>query len=551
MTPRDIESRNIDARPRRARSVWCYLIMGLSLLVSLDQAVIFASDMVYTGRRALKIPFDFEEAQIRAVKATEVQLLVSVDRGRTWKTAAKAKPQDRLFRYNAADSGEYWFAVRLVNILKENVQPGAPQVGLKVFVDDTAPTLDLKIRELSAGRVELTWRADDDSLDPETLEILYREGDSGDWKPVDHENQPAGRLDLKIESAGTVYAAARVSDLAKNSVTADSQATVAKASTDKRESREPDFSKPVANAPFPSVAEKERRPSTLTLPTNQFTPKPTLPVTAQTIETPPPSLVPETFPPALPPTLPQVIPAAPVAQPRPLNVSHSQPAPVAVRPTTPYRASPYPQGAKLVNSLNFNIGYTLDQIGPSGVGSVKLYITEDHGRMWYEYGTDPDRSSPFQVRVEKSGQFGFAIRATSGIGLSENPPQPGQSPEIVVIVDHLAPQPKFGVVQQGQGAAHNQIQFSWVLADSDLADSPVKLLRSDSPSGPWEPITDWMDNSGRYQWTVTQSLDRPVYIRLEARDLAGNVGHVDLAQPLQIDLVKPTARIIDIETVTQ
>jgi hypothetical protein len=546
MTPRVIELQNFDARPRRARGLWLYLVLGLSLLVSLDQAVVFASDMVYTGRHALKIPFDFEEAQVRAVKATEVQLLVSFDRGRTWKTAAKAKPQDRVFRYNAADNGEYWFSVRLVNVLKENVQPGAPQVGLKVFVDDTAPTLDLKIRELSAGRVELTWRADDDALDTETLEIMYREGEDADWQAVDHENQPTGRLDLNIESAGTVYAAARVSDLAKNSVTADSQATVSKATTNKRESREPDFSKPVAVAPFPSAAEKERRPSTLALPTSQFTPKPTLPVTVQSTETPPPSLVPESF----PPTLPHVLPA-PAAQPRPLNVSHSQPAPVAVRAATPNRVSPYPQGAKLVNSMSFNIGYSLDQIGPSGVGSVKLYITEDNGRMWYEYGTDPDRTSPFQVRVEKSGQFGFAIRATSGIGLSENPPQPGQVPEIVVIVDKVVPQPKFGLAQQGQGLAHNQIQFSWVLTDSDLAEAPVMLLRSESPSGPWEPISGWIENTGRYQWTVNQSIDRPVYVRLEARDLAGNIGRADLEQPLQIDLVKPTARIIDIETVTQ
>lgn len=538
MTPRDIEPKTIDAHSRRSTGLWLYLLLGMSLLVSMDQASIFAGNMVYTGRHALKIPFDFEEAQIRAMKATEVQLLVSVDRGRTWKTAAKAKPQDRLFRYNAADNGEYWFAVRLVNVLKENVQPGAPQVGLKVTVDDASPTLDLKIRELSPGRVELTWRAEDDALDAETLEVLYREGETGDWKPVNHENQSTGRLDLNIEVSGTVFAAARVSDLAKNTVTADSQATVSKPTTNKRESREPDFSKPVASLPFPS--ETRRAPS---LPTTQFTPKPTLPITAQSTEV-SPSSVPSTFPPALP----QVVPAAP---PRPLTVSHSQPAPVAIPQTAPYRASPYPQGAKLVNSMSFNIGYSLDQVGPSGVGSVKLFITEDNGRMWYEYGTDPDRTSPFQVRVEKSGQFGFAIRATSGIGLSENPPQPGQVPEIVVIVDRVAPQPKFGVIQQGQGLAHNQVQFSWVLTDSDLADAPVMLLKADSPSGPWEPITEWMENSGRYQWTVGQTIDRPVYIRLEARDLAGNIGRVDLAQPLQIDLVKPTARIIDIETVTQ
>lgn len=548
MQARDIELRNIDARPRHCKRGWIKLftLLGMSLLVALDQAVLYAGETVYTGRHALKIPFDFEEGQIRAMKATEVQLLVSTDHGRTWKTVAKAKPQDRVFKYNAADNGEYWFAVRLVNVLKEAVQPGDPQVGLKVIVDDVHPTLDLKIRELSAGRVELTWQAEDDALDLGTLEILYREGDDGEWKPVNIANDATGRVDLKIESTGTVYAAARVSDLAKNSVTADSQTTVTKPTSNKREKRSPDFSKPVARAPIPSDFHEAPQPAAL--PPNHFTPRPTLPATASIPEPaiPVAPAVADTF----PPTLPRVAPEPPSAA-RPLTVSHSSSAPVMVTPASPTRNSPFPQGAKVVSTTSFNIGYSLEQVGPSGVGSVKLFITEDNGRMWYEYGSDPDRISPFPVRVEKSGQFGFAIRACSGIGLSENPPQPGQLPEIVVIVDQVAPRPKFGAIQQGQGLAHNQIQFSWVLTDSDLPQTSVMLLKSDTPNGPWEPISGWIENSGRYQWSVDQSVDRPVYVRLEARDLAGNIGRTELEQPLQIDLVKPTARIIDVETVTQ
>jgi hypothetical protein len=545
MQARDIELRTFDARGKRRRGVWVKLgmLLGMSLLVALDQAVLFAGSMVYTGRHALKIPFDFEEAQIRAMKATEVQLLVSMDRGRTWKTVAKAKPQDRMFKYNAADNGEYWFAVRLVNVLKEAVQPGDPQVGLKVIVDDVAPLLDLKIRELSAGRVELTWQAEDEALDLNTLEIQYREGEDGEWTPVHIPGDASGRVDVKVTTAGTIYAAARVSDLAKNSVTADSQASVTKPASNTRQKRDPDFSKPVARAPFPATVAQAPQP--VALPANHFTPRPVAPLMASTPEPEAPAL-----PPSFPPALPRVV-ADPPAVPRPLTVSHSNSTPVLVTPASPTRFSSFPQGAKVVNSMAFNIGYSLDQVGPSGVGSVRLFITEDNGRTWYDYGTDPDRISPFPVRVEKSGQFGFAIRACSGIGLSENPPENGQLPEIVVIVDQNAPRAKFGAIQQGQGQAHNQVQFSWVLTDSDLPETPVMLLKSDSPNGPWEPISSWIENSGRYLWTVDQSIDRPVYVRLEARDLAGNVGHVDLEQPLQIDLLKPTARIIDVETVTQ
>lgn len=540
MQARDIERSLIAALPRGNARFWVRLLtlLGMSLLISLDQAVLFAGELVYTGRHALKIPFDFEEAQIRAMKATEVQLLVSTDRGRTWKTAAKAQPQDRMFKFNAADNGEYWFAVRLVNVLKQAVQPGNPQVGLKVVVDDVAPQLDLKVRELSAGRVELTWHAEDDALDLKTLEILYREGETGEWHPVDVANESSGHVDLNVESSGTIFAAARVSDFAKNTVTADSQASVTKPTSNTKTKRSPDFSKPVARAPIPQLDEAPRPAN---LPMGRFTPRPSPPSTANL-----PQAESEEFPPAMPRVIPEPAPV-----PRPLTVSHSTPSPVQVTPATTSRGTSFPQGAKLVNSMTFNIGYSLDQVGPSGVGSVKLFITEDNGRMWYEYGSDPDRTSPFQVRVEKSGQFGFAIRACSGIGLSENPPQPGQLPETVVIVDQVAPRPKFGTIQQGQGQAHNQIQISWVLVESDLPQTPVMLLRSESPNGPWEPISGWIENSGRYLWTVEQSMDRPVYVRLEARDLAGNIGRADLDQPLQVDLVRPTARIIDVETVTQ
>ena len=119
------------------------------------------------------------------------------------------------------------------------------------------------------------------------------------------------------------------------------------------------------------------------------------------------------------------------------------------------------------------------------------------------------------------------------------------------MVDQLAPRPRLGNLTQGQGLTPNQVQFGWVLTDVDLPEQCVMLSRAYSPSGPWEPISNWIENSGRYIWTVDQAIDRPIYIRLEARDLAGNIGKVDSDQPMQIDLTRPSARILDVESVTQ
>ncbi len=506
--------------------LFTFALLGLSLFVLLGGIDALAGELVYTGRHALKIPFDFKDEQIRQLRATEVQLLVSTDRGKSWKTAARAKPQDRVFRFNAQDNGEYWFAVRMMNSQNQPVQPGAPQVGLKVRVDDVPPVLDLKVRELSPGRVELSWQADDEALNIDTLEIQFREGETGDWKTLNPEHQFNGRLDLPVTASGTVYVAARVSDFSKNEVTAEGQTSVTAAAGSSEKVTEPDFSKPVAITPYTDSSQSDAPSS--------FAPAP-----LAAHDTVPSS------------GLPRIITdGASSARPVPQNVSQHMGSPVVVNPAL-QRPTPFPMGAKVVKTNSFNIGYSLDQIGPSGVGAVDLYITEDEGRNWFHYGSDPDRKSPFSVRVERSGQFGFAIRARSGIGLSDDPPQPGNRPEIVVIVDQVAPRPKLGSLNQGQGLTHNQVMLSWVLLDSDLPEQSVMLSRAYSPTGPWEPISGWIENTGRYLWTVDQTIDRPIYIRIEARDFAGNIGKADSDQPLHIDLTRPTARILDVETVTQ
>jgi hypothetical protein len=317
-----------------------------------------------------------------------------------------------------------------------------------------------------------------------------------------------------------------VSDLAKNEVTAESQTSVSGSEKSSERVTEPDFSKPVAIIP------------------NLVNPIPatTYPNGVGQLTQDAASNVP----------LPRIITdGSSSAQPTTQNVSQHAGSPGVANPPPTKRSSPFPAGAKLVKSNSFNIGYSLDQVGPSGVGAVDLYITEDDGRSWFHYGSDPDRKSPFSVRVEKSGQYGFAIRARSGIGLSDDPPQPGNRPEIIVVVDDVAPRPRLGSLNQGQGVTHNQVMLSWVLLDGDLPEQSVMLSRAYSPTGPWEPISGWIENTGRYLWSVDQTFERPVYIRIEARDLAGNIGKADSDQPLHIDLTRPTARILDVETVTQ
>ena len=183
------------------------------------------------------------------------------------------------------------------------------------------------------------------------------------------------------------------------------------------------------------------------------------------------------------------------------------------------------------------------------MGEVDLYITEDDGQTWSLYGSDDDRESPFLVQVSADGAYGLALRVQSGAGLSADPPQPGQSPEMTVVVDRRPPQAELLPIRHGTGASPAQIRIQWRVADEELAERPVALYYATQMTGPWEPITGWSENTGEYTWNIGSEVPERMYIRLEARDAAGNLARVESETSLVIDLTRPTARIVDVESI--
>jgi hypothetical protein len=202
---------------------------------------------------------------------------------------------------------------------------------------------------------------------------------------------------------------------------------------------------------------------------------------------------------------------------------------------------------RIVNSRRFQVGYTIDDVGPSGIGAVEMFITQDDGRKWWKYGDDPDRRSPFDVEVPQDGEYGFAIRVRSGVGLTNDPPLPGEPPAIVVAVDQTPPTVELLSAQQGQGANSNRVQVRWKIADDHLATKPVAVYYSASRSGPWEAVSGWTEDAGSFEWPVAQGTPPQMYIRVVARDVAGNTSKAESPQPVLVDLARPTARIVDVE----
>jgi len=205
------------------------------------------------------------------------------------------------------------------------------------------------------------------------------------------------------------------------------------------------------------------------------------------------------------------------------------------------------KNAKIVNSLRFQLNYKVEEVGPSGVGKVEFYVTEDQGKQWFRYGDDADRTSPFTLQVPKDGTYGFDLRVHSGAGLASPPPQPGDKPAIMVVVDQTLPEIILEKPQVGFNGMLNQVLIKWKLNEAYPAAQPISLSYATSAIGPWLPIGSWQADQGQYIWEVNEHMPAEVFFKVTAKDRAGNVGVAQTEEPIMIDLSRPSARIVNVE----
>ena len=506
-----------------------------------------ARQPVHTSRDRFRIPFQFDAEEMARLNAVEIQLFVSTDRGKHWDHSQSVPTTAERFTFQAPEPGEYWFSVRTRDGRNQFHPPGPLQAGLRVIVDQSSPQLEVRLRQTAAGEVEVSWRADDEHLDLGSLKLEFMNPGSETWEDVNITPVDAGRTSWTVPADGRVFVRGSVSDYAGNSASSDAATDVRTGPAGQPGPARPDFSQPVAGP-------TDETP--LILPEQELATIEQPPVVQPDVEAPSRTLPPVIMQPVEPP-------------PAPKNVTGSTELPLA--PFTPEPAEQEPSliadgtadevaaesdetpnaTARSLNTTTFNINYALEDVGPSGVAGVDLYISENNGFKWFYYGQDDDRRSPMLVTVPRDGSYGFSLRVRSGVGLTEPPPQPGEAPTLVVVVDRLPPTVEVLAVQQGQGTSRHAIDIAWNVEDERLAERPIALLYASHPAGPWYPMTtDWIENTGNYRWAGGQQIPQQLYVRVEARDAAGNIGRADSKNPLIVDLARPSARITDIESIS-
>jgi hypothetical protein len=155
------------------------------------------------------------------------------------------------------------------------------------------------------------------------------------------------------------------------------------------------------------------------------------------------------------------------------------------------------------------------------------------------------------VEVPHDGIYGFALRVRSGVGLADALPKPGEKPDVVIVVDRTAPAIKLHPIKQGLGGEANKVTITWAMSDQNPAEKSIAINYSTQPNGPWEPIVDWQEDTGRFTWSVGPGNPSKFYLQVVARDSAGNISKEVTPDPIILDLTKPSGRIVDVEVLNK
>ena len=218
-------------------------------------------------------------------------------------------------------------------------------------------------------------------------------------------------------------------------------------------------------------------------------------------------------------------------------------------------AAPVPPQAKtaqalprLVNSTRTTLDYKIEGVGPSGVGKVEIWITGDGGKTWNRKSEDPDMISPAVVELPGEGVHGLIVHAVNGSGGGDPPPGPNTPPDIVLEVDSTRPTARIVGLKPSPSEAVGAIDIAYEVADKNLGPQPVTLLVASRKGGPWTPLAQRVANTGTYRWDVPQHAGFEFHFRIEAIDMAGNIGAAETDQAVRFDTSRPKAKVIQVRT---
>ena len=509
----------------------------------------------------IRIPIHVDPVRRPLIK--QLVLYASSDEGRTWKQVAVASPDQEAFAFSAPTDGVYWFTVTVVdpqgNSEPKDIYKVPPSQ--KIMIDTLKTMVKITAAERQGDDIVANWEIQEDHPDLATLKLEYRTADDPApvWYTAPLTNPPLiGQARFRLGRSGAVSIRVQMQDTAGNvgSATRELPAITPPASSPANPP-----SQPLANPTSFQTASQgstpagtggsawDNRSTGTSFPARTDSLPPSTPAPAAAYQQ---------------PSTTYQQPAASYQQPvassyqQPIS-NYQQPVPspnpelsnrlVASSentrgPAAPSFASSSAQGPPVtfVKDKQISIDYQVDKVGPSGIGKVDLWMTQDDGRTWRWLADDPDLTPPITVDLPGEGVYGFRIVVQSKAGLGKRGPVSGDSPEMRVEVDLTPPVAQL-YAPEPDSHQRNALTITWNATDKNLTSTPVSLQWAERKDSEWREIASNLPNTGRFTWMLPPNLPFRVFMRLIVRDSAGNVSMAETSEPVLVDLSEPEGRI--------
>ena len=510
-------------------------ILGSALLGSASTAVAQAPgvtasklpEMHHTRSQTFDLPVQMRPEDRAAL--SEIRLYVKTGNS-SWKLQEKGGQDLTRFSCKVAQDGEYWYTLALVDRAGRmtpadvNLEPPSQ----RVVVDTTPPVIQVEPGN-SGGNFCLRCTVQDANPDYATLKAVCTTN-SGDIPLEMVPNQP-GVFRIKGAEMMRYPVMVSVRDLAGNLGTKEvnvgemvgrtlNPAPVHKGATNINIAQ--------AAAGIEKIVQLPSRAD--------LAPRNELPVVAKNKGA---------------NTTPQITEFAPPPPPLnpPSNPALNQP---ETSPDVASKAAPTPQETlnqasgphQLINTTHATVEYRIDQVGPSGVGKVEVYMTPDKGQSWHRLGEDADKRSPADINLPGDGVYGIRIVVTNGNGFGGRAPVRGDLPHCTIEVDTTSPFVQLRSTEVLPSSGH--VEIRWNATDKNLGTEPVSLSYRTRPDGPWQAIARGLKNDGIHRWAVPRDAGGQFFFKIEVTDLAGNISQDVSRQPVVIDMTEPRATVVGV-----
>jgi hypothetical protein len=223
---------------------------------------------------------------------------------------------------------------------------------------------------------------------------------------------------------------------------------------------------------------------------------------------------------------------------------------VESRSNKPAPAETATANRQLLNSTHAELAYQLNEVGPSGVGKVEVWMTSDDGKSWKKLCEDKNRKSPVEFDLPGEGVYGLTLVVCNGYGMGDPPPAKGDQPDTWIEVDTTKPVAQLLGARPLMSEKGGALHITWSAKDKNLGADSIGLSFATSKEGPWMPIAKNLKNDGAYRWPVPRDAGAEFFVRLEVSDRAGNTTVCESTDKVVLDMSHPKAKVLGVTAKT-